>query len=179
VRKPLDDRWVRRIALHRVPGTDRWRIVATSGVRVTAKDATTRITSLRLQGAGLDTTIAHPLELFPLRGILKLQPGTPLTLTVTTERNDDVVVLCRMGHRVRFQNNGDGTYTGTWLVPDPRMGQEPGGMGPGPMMQPPVLHLGVDVLSHGTLFDDQAPYDSQAWILPAIILPDVIADALP
>jgi hypothetical protein len=26
----------------------------------------------------------------------------------------------------------------------------------------------VDVLSHGTLFDDQTPYDSKAWILPYV-----------
>jgi hypothetical protein len=37
----------------------------------------------------------------------------------------------------------------------------------------------VNALSHGTLFDDQAPYDSQAWLLPVVLAPDQVADALP
>jgi hypothetical protein len=170
VTKPLDDRWMRHLALVRSPGTNRWHIVATSGVRVTARDAATHIVSLRLQGAGVDTTITDPLELFRLRGIVRLQPGAALTLTVTTLRDDDVVVLCRAGHRVRFVNNGDNTYTGTWTVPGWR--RMAGG-------RPPVLHLGVNALSHGTLFDDTAAYDSQAWVLPAVLTPDTIAAELP
>ncbi len=179
VRKPLADRWVRRILLQRVPAADSagrvWRVVATSGARVTSRDATTRIASLRVQAAGTDTTIAEPLGFFHLRRILKLEPGTPVTLTVTTLKNDDVVVLCRFGHRFRFRNNGDNTYTATWLVPDLRAGNGPQ---PGPG-RPPIFHFGVNALSHGTLFDDQAPYDSQAWLLPVILAPDQVPDALP
>lgn len=179
IRKPLADRWVRRILLKRLPAADStgrvWRVVATSGARVTSRDATTRIASLRFQTAGVDTTIAEPLAFFPLRRILKLEPGTPVTLTVTTSRSDDVVVLCRLGHRFRFHNNGDNTYTGVWLVPDLRAGNGPQ---PGPG-RPPIFHFGVNALSHGTLFDDQAPYDSQAWVLPVVLGPDQVADALP
>jgi hypothetical protein len=175
IRKPLDDRWVRRLALARVPGTNRWHIVATSGVRVTAKDAATHIVSLRVQDAGVDTTITEPLALFRLREVLRLQPGTTLTLTVATQRNDDVVVLCRLGHRLRFVNNGDNTYTGTWTVPDPRLDAS---ARPRPGVAP-VFHLGVNALSHGTLFDDTAAYDSQAWILPAVLAPELIAEQLP
>jgi hypothetical protein len=177
VHKPLTDHWVRRILLERVATGDSarsaWRVVATSGVKVTSRDAATRIVSLRIQADGVDTTLTDPLRFFRLRHILKLQPGTPVTLTVTTLRNDDIVVLCRLGHRFRFHNNGDDTYTGVWLVPDLR-----GGNGPGPG-RPPLFHFGVDALSRGTLFDDQAPYDSQAWVLPVLLVPDAIADALP
>jgi hypothetical protein len=179
VRKPLADHWVRRVLLKRLPVSDStrgvWRVVATSGVKVTSRAATTRIESLRFQTAGLDTTLTDPLHFFYLRRILKLEPGTPVTLTVTTLKNDDVVVMCRFGHRFRFHNNGDHTYTGVWQVPDLRVGPGPR---PGPG-RPPIFHFGVNALSHGTLFDDQAPYDSQAWLLPVLLAPDQVADALP
>jgi hypothetical protein len=179
IHKPLADRWVRRVLLKRVPATDSsgraWRVVATSAARVTSRDATTRITSLRFQTAGMDTTITDPLSFFYLRRILKIVPGTPVTLTVTTLKSDDVVVMCRSGHRFRFQNNGDNTYTGVWRVSDLRMGNGPR---PGPG-RPPIFHFGVNALSHGTLFDDQSPYDSQAWLLPVVLAPDQVADALP
>ena len=179
IHKPLADHWVRRVLLKRVPASDSargvWRVVATSGVKVTSRDATTQIESLRFQTAGLDTTLTDPLHFFYLRRILKLEPGTPVTLTVTTLKNDDVVVMCRFGHRFRFHNNGDNTYTGVWQVPDLRVGNGPR---PGPG-RPPIFHFGVNALSHGTLFDDQAPYDSQAWLLPVLLAPDQIADALP
>jgi hypothetical protein len=179
IRKPLADRWVRRVLLRRLPAADStgrvWRVVATSAARVTSRDATTRIASLRVQTAGVDTTITDPLRFFFLRRILKLEPGTPVTLTVTTLRNDDIVVMCRFGHRFRFQNNGDNTYTGVWRVPDLRQGNGPQ---PGPG-RPPIFHFGVNALSHGTLFDDLAPYDSQAWLLPVVLAPDQVADGLP
>ena len=68
-----------------------------------------------------------------------------VTLTATTEATDDVVVLLWRGLRFRFANNGDHTYTGRWKAPLMR------GVG----------HVGVNALSHGTLFDDLARYDSQ------------------
>jgi hypothetical protein len=179
IRKPLADRWVRRVLLQRMPASDStpsaWRVVATSGARVTSLNATTRIASLRFQTAGLDTTLTDPLHFFHLRRILKLEPGTPVVLTVTTLRNDDVVVMCRFGHRFRFRNNGDNTYTGVWQVPDLRQGNGPR---PGPG-RPPIFHFGVNALSHGTLFEDQAPYDSQAWLLPVVLAPDRVPDTLP
>jgi len=179
IHKPLADRWVRRVLLKRLPASDpagrAWRVVATSGVRVTSRDATTKIASLRVQTAGVDTTVTDPLHFFYLRRILKLEPGTVVTLTLTTLKNDDVVVMCRFGHRFRFHNNGDNTYTGVWQVPDLRTRDGPR---PGPG-RPPIFHFGVNALSHGTLFDDQAPYDSQAWLLPVVLAPDQVADALP
>jgi hypothetical protein len=178
IRKPLDDRWVRRVLLKRVPpdpaagmdagdpGRDarRWRVAATSGVKVTSRDATTHILSLQIQSGPLDTLITDPLALFRLRRVLKLQPGTEVTLTVTTERNDDVVVLMHHDRRFRLHNNGDNTYTGVW-----RAGLFADG----------VWHFGVNALSNGTLFDDRAPYDSRAWILPYVMAPTEMADYMP
>lgn len=168
IHKPLADHWVRRVLLKRVreaaEARARWRVAATSGVKVTSRNATTHILSLRIQAGPLDTLITDPLALFRLRRVLKIQPETEVTLTVTTERNDDVVVLMHRERRFRFHNNGDNTYTGVW-----RSG----------LFAEGVRHFGVNALSHGTLFDDQAPYDSQAWILPYVLAPTDLADYMP
>src|SRR5262249_52751827 len=111
VHKPLEDHWVRRVLLKRVAVAEddrpRWRFAATSGVKVTSKNATTHIVSLRVQSGTLDVTITDPLQFFRLRQILQITPQTDVTLTATTERNDDVVVLMHRDRRFRFHNNGD------------------------------------------------------------------------
>ena len=167
VHKPLADHWVRRLLLRRVqlPDGERraWRVVATSSVKITSRDAETRIASLRVQSGVLDTTITEPLAFFRLRAILKLDPLAEVTLTATTSRPDDVVLLYRRDQRARFHNNGDGTYTATFQVPD-RTG---------------LHHVGVNALSNGTLFDDQARYDSQAWIEPYLVHPLELAERTP
>jgi hypothetical protein len=177
VRKPLADHWMRRLVLKRVPvgESDRtaWRIAGTSGVKVTSFDprsprsapdyGDTRILSLRIQSGPLDTTITDPLELFRLRRVMRFEAGVPVLLTATTAANDDVVALMWAGMRFRLHPNGDGTYSGRWMAPPFR------GVG----------HLGVNALSRGTLFDDAAPYDSQAWILPYLVVPDQLADDMP
>ena len=171
VRKPLADHWVRHLLLKRVPvladarlmGRPRWRIAATSGIEVTSRAATTRIVSLEIKTASRDTVITDPLALFRLRGVMKFDAGEAVTLIATTERNDDVVVLLRAGLRARFANNGDNTYTLAWHAPPV------GGL----------FHVGVNALSNGTLFDDQAPYDSKAWIVPGVVRPAELADYVP
>lgn len=163
IQKPLHDHWVRRVLLRRVDNADarrRWRIAATSGVEVTSRAAETRLVSLRIQSGALDTTVTDPLALFRLRQVLRLPADAQVVLTATTLRNDDVVVFYRYGARSRFQNNGDNTYSTTWTV----------------AALAGVRHLGVNALSHGTLFDDEAPYDSQAWILPYVVEPTELAD---
>lgn len=167
IHKPLVDRWVRRLLLKRVrlPESDRraWRIVATSGVKITSRDAETRIESLRIQSGPLDTTVTDPLAFFRLRAILKLDPGADVTLTATTLRNDDVVLLYLRNRRDRFHNNGDNTYTAVFRAPD----------------LTGLHHVGVNALSHGTLLDDTAAYDSQSWIEPYLVHPILIADGTP
>jgi hypothetical protein len=176
IHKPLEDHWVRRVLLKRVrlageTGEPVWRIAGISGVKVTSKDATTNILSLRIQSAPLDTTIDDPLAFQRLRRVLRLQPGSPVTLTVTTGRNDDVVVFYHHDRRFRFHNNGDNTYTAVWPILTPTAG----------MLPPPGLqHFGVNAFSNGTLFDDQAPYDSQAWAFPYSLVPEnLMAEFLP
>ena len=167
IRKPLADHWKRRILLHRVRTGDdsrvRWRIAAVSGVEVTSRDAETDILSLRVQTASQDTTIENPLAFWFLRRIIRVEPGEVVTLTATTAANDDVVVLIHREGRFRFANNGDNTYTGRWRAP----------------ALEGLRHVGVNALSHGTLFDDVAPYDSKAWILPYAVRSEVVAEYLP
>ncbi|MFI5371667.1 MAG: hypothetical protein ACHQ52_08920 [Candidatus Eisenbacteria bacterium] len=167
IHKPLVDHWVRRIELRRMritaAGDAVWRIVAASAVRITSKDATAHIQSVRVQTAGLDTTLVDPLQLFRLRALLRFAPDTPVTITVTTTHNDDVVLLYAADRRFHFKNNGDGTYSGTWATPD----------------WPGLRHVGIDALTRGTLFDDSAPYDSQAWMMPYVVIGHEMGDYLP
>src|SRR5262245_22602857 len=168
VRKPLRDHWVRRLLFKRVrpmddPEVRPWRLAAVSGVNITSRDAQTRVLSLRVQSGDLDTTITEPLAFFRLRRVLKLQPDAQVTLTATTQANDDVVVLYARDRRTRFHNNGDGTHSITWSS----------------AAIAGLHHLGVNALSHDTLFDDVAPYDSQTWILPYVVAPTELAELAP
>jgi len=177
IHKRLADHSVRRILLKRVPALERqvepefnrprWRVAATSGVQVTSlprdlKDHA-EIVSLRVKTADLDVVITDPLAFIRLRQILQFQHEEKVELTVTTKRADDVVVLLRAGGRLRFTNNGDNTYTGVWT----------------PAALRGVAHFGVNALSHDTLYDDEAPYNSQAWILPYVIRPCELAEYMP
>jgi len=161
IQKPLDDAWTRRIALVRVPdrmdpAIMRWRLAGTSGVVVRTRGGSTQVQSLRLTTADLDTTITDPLEMHRLRRVLLLPAGTEVTLTATTGSADDVVLFYGHDSRRRFTNNGDGTFTFHFTV-----GRFLG-----------IRNIGVDALSHGTLFDDSAPYDSNAWIFGFVVMPD-------
>lgn len=49
-----------------------------------------------------------------------------------------------------LESNGDNTHSGTFVVPQ-TLG---------------CHHFAVNALSHDTLNDDVAPYDSETWILP-------------
>ena len=161
VRKPLDDLWTRRIALVRMPlredtALTRWRLAGTSGVDVRTRGGDTRVTSLRIQSGALDTTITEPLELHRLRHVLKLEPDAEVRLTARTSDPTDVVLFHGFDVRRRFVNNADGSHSFRF----------PTGHFFG------LRHFGVDALSHGTLFDDAEPYDSNAWILAYAVAPE-------
>lgn len=159
VKKPLDDNWTRKLMLMRVvdPADNRmrWHLVGTSGVDVHTVGGSTHIASLRIQAGARDTTITDPLEMHRLRRVLLIEPGVPVTLTATTGSASDVVLFYGHDQRSRFKNNGDGTFTFTFVA-----GRFPG-----------LHNFGVDALSHGTLFDDQAAYDSNAWAFAFVVDP--------
>jgi len=160
VQKPLDDAWTRRIALERAPDrlastVTRWRLVGTSGVDVRTRGGVTHVQSLRIQTADKDTTITDPLELHRLRRMLLLPAGADVNLTVTTGNSSDVVLFYGHDMRRRFTNNGDGTFSFHFLS----------------SRAPGVRNFGIDALSNGTLFDDSAAYDSNAWIFGYVVSP--------
>ena len=168
VHKPLDDHSVRRVRFRRTtttddPDHDRLRIAAVTGVDVTSKDATSQILSVRLQTATFDSTLTDPLAFFNLRHVLRFASGDSVTITATTSRSDDVVLLYHADHRRRMTNNGDNTYTGVLPV-----GSLDG-----------WRHFGVNALSHGTLFDDTLPYDSKAWLFPYVVATTTAVDYIP
>jgi hypothetical protein len=182
IHKPLEDERVRRVLLRRVtasegwhnrydgePGEEddhesAWKIVGTSLARMTSPDAATQIQSVRLQSGTVDTTITDPLSFFRLRRLPCIMARDSVMVTVTTLRNDDVVVFMSASRRFRFHNNGDNTYTGVW-----RTGLFFHGLN----------QVGVNALSNGTVFDDQAAYDSDAWIVPHTFFPESLAEFLP
>jgi len=162
VHKPLEDLWTRRVALVRVVTADdpdgRWRLAGTSGVDVHTRAGATHVVSLHIGTETLDTTITDPLELHRLRNAIRLPAGAEVSLTATTGDPTDVVFFYGGDMRRRFKNNGDGTFTFTFTN-----GRTPG-----------LRHFGVDAFSHGSLFDDQAPYDSDAWILQYVQSPQAM-----
>jgi hypothetical protein len=185
IHKPLEDESVRRVLLRRVtrkdgwhhedgdegdePGEEddhesAWKIVGTSLARVTSPGAVTHIQSVRLQSGTIDTTITDPLSFFRLRRLPCIAAQDTVVVTVTTLRNDDVVVFASPRRHFRFHNNGDNTYTGVW-----RTGLFFHGLN----------QVGVNALSNGTVFDDVAPYDSDAWVLPHTFFPESLAEFLP
>jgi predicted small lipoprotein YifL len=160
IKKPLDDNWTRKLVLMRLPELrdatrSRWHLVGTSAIDVHTRGGSTHINSVRIQAGTIDTTITDPLELHRLRRIVLLQAGEPVTLTATTGNAGDVVLFYGFDMRRKFTNNGDGTFTFTF----------PAGRFPG------LRHFGVDALSHGTLFDDTAAYESHAWVVPIAVDP--------
>ena len=160
VHKNLDDTWVRHLHLQRVASGDsghtEWHVVKVSGAMVTSAGATTQIQSLRLQGGGVDTTITDPLQYWTLAHTFAFAAGDSITLTVTTNHTDDIVLGYWHDSRERFRNNGDGTYTRVLHIQSGDSGYR---------------WCGVNALSHGTLFDDALPYDSRAWIMHCFIGP--------
>lgn len=160
VRKPLEDQWQRKLVMRRfaMPGDSgrgRWHLVGTSGVEVRTVNGATRLQSIRVQSDNLDTLITDPLALHRLGRVLFIAPGAQVTLTATTAAASDEVLFYGRDLRRRFVNNGDGTHTFTF-----QNGDFPG-----------LRHFGVDALSRGTLFDDAAAYDSNAWIFPFVADP--------
>ena len=167
VQKPLLDHWVRHFLLKRfdVPGERRpvWKLAAASAIEVTSESATSLVTSVRVRTATLDTTLTDPSAFIPFRRVLRFSPEDTVTVTVTTPRTDDVVLLYHHDRRERLTNHGDGTYSGKF-----RAGLFSG-----------WRHFAVNALSHGTLYDDAAAYDSKAWIYPYVIVGGPSVDYLP
>ncbi len=162
--KDFEDTGVRSLYFQKVRPTVRphrgWKLVAMSGVKIESEGTTRRINSVRLQSEGVDETFSTVEELVRLQDLLRLPAGSEVTVSVDTgDATDHVFLHVRRAHlRFELRNNGDGTFTGVYFT----------GVVPGPR------HAVIDVLSDGTLMDDEDPYDNVAWGIPYIIEPFVI-----
>jgi hypothetical protein len=167
VQKPLIDHWVRHFLVKRIDlaGISRpvWKIAAATAIQVTSENATSAITSVHVQSTTVDTTLTDPTVFIPFRRVLRFAAEDTVTVTVTTPRTDDVVLLYNRDRRMRLTNNGDGTYTGKFKAG----------------LFTAWRHFAVNALSHGTLFDDTAPYDSKAWVYPYVVVGGPSVDYLP
>jgi len=135
-------------------GWSRWRLRAVSGAEITSDEGTRQILSVRIQAGDVDVTITDPLELKNRSELLRLPPAVPVIITATTADPTDKVVLYSRWGRMPLRRMGDGTCQGRFYTP----------------MMGGLKHLAVNALSHGTLFDDAAPYDSRAWGLPYVVV---------
>lgn len=162
--KPLDETRTRLVWLHRAAlATDArvvWRISGVSGVHVVSNPNTTHIVSVHLVTTGVDTTIVNPIAFINLATLMRFQPASTVQITVTTSNATDAVAIHLVdGIRFRLHNNGDGTHTGQWTTSVFTHG---------------LRHVGIDAISHGSLFDDTAAYDSEQWVEPFVLFPELL-----
>jgi hypothetical protein len=156
VEKGFEDTAIRSLMMRRertVIGRHRgWRLIALSGVLIESPGTTRAIRSVRIQAGGVDETITNVTELIRIQNVLALPPGVEAKITVDTgDASDQVYLHARYRRaRVQLESNGDGTFSRAFFT-----GEEPG-----------PRHIVVDVLSEGTLLDDDAPYDNVAWGIP-------------
>lgn len=164
--KPLKDVATRK-AYYEKRGTNQsvyrgWRLEGVSGLLSHSVPIFTRqINQVHLVSSGgyNRTFTEDSITAITLRdSILIFDIGDTIALTVTTGDATDSVYLhtpdCHfyncLPHRRSFINNGDGTFTGTWVIG-------------GEMMTASVhRHAAIDVIKHSTL-DGDDPYDSRIW----------------
>jgi hypothetical protein len=158
--KEIDDTAVRYAYLER-PAGERggarhggWELKAISGWEIVSDPCTKTIISVQVTSSSgaVDTTITDVSSLWDVEDLFLLQPGEEVTLTVDTGDEEDLVFL-HAPHFFRrpFQHIGGGVFQGSWVtIENPPHPARP-------------RHATIDVIDHGTVFDDTMPYDSRAW----------------
>ncbi|GJM44094.1 MAG: hypothetical protein DHS20C21_09360 [Gemmatimonadota bacterium] len=159
--KEFSDTGVRSLFFERVrPGTDLrhrgWKLQAISGMLIESPGTTREIRSVRVQAGDVDETITNVTDLVRVGNLLTLPSGSEVVVTVDTGDATDAVFLHRRHarHRAELENNGDGTFTGKFNVANAQRG---------------FRHLAIDVLSDGTLYDDEERYDNVVWGIPFFV----------
>ena len=155
ITKPLDKTLTRQVMLDRllIGGIHVWKVVEVTGahVQTLAPNNTSHIVSIHVVASGVDTTLTNPLQFFSLRHVIRFATSDSVHLTVTTSRTDDPVFIHLNGiYRWRLRNNLDGTYSTAWQT------SAWGGW----------RHFGIQIMTHASLYDDAAPFDTEAWHFP-------------
>lgn len=135
-----------------------WELTKISGAEgVSDSVCTVEILSVNIQSESYpDTTITNPLELFDIEDVLTFETGEEVTLTVETNGVPAKLFLHIFTHhwpwhfRIPFQKEEGGTFIGTWRV----------------QRIPAVRFAVFDLLHHGTIYDDNYPYDFNGWLFP-------------
>ncbi len=166
--KDIDDTAVRYAYLER-SGSEQvgrryggWELKAISGWEIVSNPCTKVIHSVQVisSSGSIDTTITDVSSLWNLEDLFVLDPGDSVTFTVDTGNPDDLVFL-HAPHFFRhpFRHIGGGVFQGTWVTAaDPPHPARP-------------RHATIDVIDHGTVFDDLMPYDSRAWGMSCFVGP--------
>ncbi len=173
--KPFETTVVRKAKLRRVARSDNplrnWRIVQVTMSEAQSRSTTIDLQSLTIQAPGQDPlVITEPLEYWLARytGLPMFSPSdSVMVYVVVNNRNSyppspgtTVLMHCGVDRGMqkarRLLNDeglypdevaGDGVFSGCWVV---RHGQG-------------LLHLVIDAIDHGTIYDDAAPYNSVQW----------------
>ncbi len=163
ITKALDKTYTRKVMLERllINGVRIWKVVEVTGAlgSTPAPNNTCQIVSIHLVATGVDTTLTDAQQFFSLRHVIRFATSDTVHLTVTTSRNTDAVFIHLNGiYRWRLHNNLDNTYSTQWVT------SALGGW----------RHMGIQVMTHATLYDDTAPVDTEAWHFPFRVLqPDL------
>ncbi|HVP36481.1 MAG TPA: hypothetical protein VMT04_05745 [Terriglobales bacterium] len=145
-----------------------WRLIAVSGQLIHSFPTDTRIidsVKVVAPGKNLILTESDITDTTSRGNILTFTAGDSVTLTVFTRDlgdNTDSVFLhslpchyynCKP-HRRSFHDNGDGSFTGTWMV----------GNGMMDSVNVAIRHAAIDVIKHSSLDGTSSdPYDSRIW----------------
>ena len=139
-----------------------WDIIKVSGLLVRSVPTTWEINSLHIKStlSGYDTTItqSHLTQCTLIENLFTFGEEDSITVTVYTGDPTDSVYLHAYSRlspflthmRRSFTNNGDGSFSGTWVTADLPFGASP------------YRHAAIDVIKHSTL-DGEDPYDSEVW----------------
>ena len=139
-----------------------WDLIAVSGLLVESVPTTREIEWVHIAStkSRYDTTITETdiTQCTLLEKLITFDEEDSVTLTVYTGDPTDSVYLHAYSRffphlfhvRRSFVNNGDGSFSGTWVTARLAFGASP------------YRHAAIDVIKHGTL-DGEDPYDSKIW----------------
>lgn len=178
IAKPMTNTIVRKAQLIKVRDTGElradWRITKVSMVMAESEEPTIDIQEVRvdLPGDTTDIVITDPLNTFFNRheGIPTLSRGDTVTVLVTLSNSNDFPPepgeTVTLRHRMRRFQRARKTFNDEGVGPDAVAGD-------GVFTAQFVIrghfgfhHSAVDVIDHGTLYDDAAPYNSVVWAVP-------------
>jgi hypothetical protein len=167
--KPLTDEAVKRAYFEKRGTNDDphrgWRLIGISGVLVHSFPNNTRqINSVHLLSPGYNRIFTEDsiAAIIPRESLLIFQAGDSVILIVSTGDPSDLVYLHRLPchyynckpHRQPFHNNGDGTFTGTWIIGDCLADT----------CDAVIRHAAIDVIKYSSIYGDSTyAYDSRIW----------------